>query len=188
MTIIKDYLVAQNEYYESDQFNQNFSLLENFDVNLSFIEDVSLILKSFKLFPKAIWPIRFNSKFVSKIQGYGNPEEIFYILGQVYSLACGSITTIDRHGLRPLAAKSIPLNRLFSVRLLRERNMFVHIGVEKIPVIKGGIIKRYEFLQYMHFLDILGDQYVENKKKNEERVNYFTDIIYNDPARKDHSD
>ena len=57
------------------------------------------------------------------------------------------------------------MNRFFSVKLWRERNLFVHIGVEKIPVVKNGVIKRYEFIQFMHFLDILGDQFIENNAK-----------------------
>jgi hypothetical protein len=40
----------------------------------------------------------------------------------------------------------------------------------------------------MHFLDILGDQFVENKNKLEERMNYFTDNIFSDVAKRDHSD
>jgi hypothetical protein len=60
--------------------------------------------------------------------------------------------------------------------------------VEKIPILKHGVIKRYEFVQFMHFLDILGDQFVENKNKLDERMNYFTELIYNDAARKDHSE
>ena len=40
----------------------------------------------------------------------------------------------------------------------------------------------------MHFLDILGDIYVENKNKQNERMNVFKDQIFNDVARKDHSE
>lgn len=80
------------------------------------------------------------------------------------------------------------MNRYFSMRILREKNIFLHIGVEKVPIIKNGIIKRYEFSQFMHFLDILGDQYVENRNKLDERMNYFTGQIYSDAAKKDHSE
>lgn len=38
--------------------------------------------------------------------------------------------------------------------------------MEKIPVVsRSNIIKRYEFRNYMQFLDILGDQYVEDQNK-----------------------
>ena len=40
----------------------------------------------------------------------------------------------------------------------------------------------------MHFLDILGDMYVESKGKLDERMNFFTGEIFNDAAKKDHSD
>lgn len=52
---------------------------------------------------------------------------------------------------------------------------------------KNGFIKRYEFRQYMQFLDILGDQYVENKNKFDERMNIFLQQITEDVAKKDHS-
>lgn len=35
--LIKSYVSAINEYYEEDQFNQYFSLLQNFEVNLFMI-------------------------------------------------------------------------------------------------------------------------------------------------------
>jgi hypothetical protein len=40
----------------------------------------------------------------------------------------------------------------------------------------------------MHFLDILGDMYVENKNKLDERINVFKEQIFGDVARKDHSE
>jgi hypothetical protein len=40
----------------------------------------------------------------------------------------------------------------------------------------------------MHFLDILGDQYIESASKIAERMNYFTNTIYDDAAKKDHSE
>jgi hypothetical protein len=63
----------------------------------------------------------------------------------------------------------------------------LHIGVEKIPVVKNGSIKRYEFIQFMHFLDIHGDQYVENIAKLNERMSHFTSTIFQDVSKKDHS-
>lgn len=110
-------------------------------------------------------------------------------MAQVYRAACGIVSTTDSTGVaRAIHAKTIPFNRFLSVKILRERNMFVHIGVEKVPVIKNGLIKRYEFSQYMHFLDILGDAFVENKSKSDERMHHFTNTIYNDAAKKDHSE
>lgn len=104
--------------------------MENFDVNLSFIESEKVILKSFKLFPKAIWPIRFHGKFVSRVQGLHNPDEVLYVLAQVYRLACGTVSTVDSFGgTRVIHTKTIPFNRFLSVKLQKERNMFVHIGV-----------------------------------------------------------
>lgn len=40
----------------------------------------------------------------------------------------------------------------------------------------------------MHFLDILGDAFIENKAKTDERMHHFTNTIYNDAAKKDHSE
>jgi len=178
--LLKDYLAAQHEYYEEDQFKESFTLLDSFDVNLTFIEDFRLIIKSFKLFPKAVWPIRFHNKFVSKLQSYGNPDELLYILSQVYMLACGLISTYKGGSVlmkggcvHRIQTKTIPMNAFFHMKLMRERNLFFHIGVEKVPIVKNAIIKRYEFVQYMHFLDILGDQFTENKNKRDERINHF---------------
>lgn len=57
--------------------------------------------------------------------------------------------------------------------------MLIHIGVEKIPVVSRNnkVIKRYEFNNYIQFLDILGDQIVENPKKLDERLKLFVDKI-----------
>ena len=117
------------------------------------------------MFEKAIWPIRFNSKFVARLNDYAI-EQVYYVLGFVYFLACGNFKTKydvpnNQYGfIRPLEAKTIPFNRFFVMKIFREKNMFVHVGVEKIPVIKNGVIKRYEYKNYLHFLDILGDMYV----------------------------
>ena len=72
-------------------------------------------------------------------------------------------------------------------KIFREKNVFLQVGVEKIPIIKNGVIKRYEYKNYLQFLDILGDMYVENKNKLDERINVFRDQIFTDVARKDHS-
>lgn len=47
----------------------------------------------------------------------------------------GYITSIN--------TKSIPHNRFFNMKIFREKNMLFSVGVEKIPIVKGGIIKRY---------------------------------------------
>lgn len=56
-----------------------------------------------------------------------------------------------------------------------------------MPVIRNGIIKRYEYRSYMQFLDILGDQFVENKNKLDERLKIFVSSILGDVAKRDHS-
>lgn len=85
--LIRQYLEAQAEYYEKDQFKEGFFLIENFS-NLAMIQDESIILKSFKLFPKTIWPMRYHTKFLSKLHSY-TPEELIYILSHLYRLASG---------------------------------------------------------------------------------------------------
>ena len=88
--ILRDYLKFHHEYYEYDQFDNTFELLPSLDsINLDQITDESLIYKSFSLFPKALWSIRFSSKFVSKVNDFA-VEQIYYILGFVYSLANGN--------------------------------------------------------------------------------------------------
>ena len=74
------------------------------------------------------------------------------------------------------------------MKIFREKNIFVQIGVEKVPVLKNGVIKRYEYRSYMQFLDILGDIYVENRTKLNERMKIVVERNANDVARKDHSE
>lgn len=89
------------------------------------------------------------------------------MLGFVYFLAAGNFYlksalphNVQYGNARPLDILSIPFNRFFSVKIFREKNIFVHIGVEKTPVVKNGVIKRYEYRSFMNFLDILGDIYL----------------------------
>ena len=74
-------------------------------------------------------------------------NQLFYVLGFVCSLASGNFKLKEgneQYGyVRPLQVKTIPFNRFFVAKIFKERNMFIHIGVEKVPVIKNGIIKRY---------------------------------------------
>ena len=192
VVILRDYIQHQHDYYQYDQFDSNFELIPNLNnVNLSQITDESLIFKSFRLF-KTPWPIRFNTKFVGRINDY-HIEQIYYVLGFVYYLALGNFSGKAALGnnygyARCLATKTVALNRFFAVKIFKEKNLFVHIGVEKIPVVKNGVIKRYEYQQYMNFLDVLSDHYVENRNKLEERLSVFREQIFGDVARKDHSE
>jgi hypothetical protein len=146
--ILKEYLKHHHDYYLYDQFENSFELLPSIsNLNLSQISDESLLYKSFNLFSKAIWPVRFNSKFVARLNDYGT-EQIYLVLGYVYYLAMGNFGTKTamqgNYGyVRALAVKSIHFNRFFVVKIFKEKNMFVHVGVEKIPIVKGGVIKRY---------------------------------------------
>jgi len=90
--LLKKYVTYKHEYFESDQYGPNFALLENLNVNLERVVDESIIFKSFELFKNAKWPIRFNTKFVARINDY-SVNEIYYILGYVYFLAQGNIVS-----------------------------------------------------------------------------------------------
>lgn len=190
--ILRDYIQYQHDYYQYDQFDSSFEIIPNLNnVNLSQISDESLIFKSFKLF-KTPWPIRFNTKFVGRINDY-QLDQIYYVLGFVYYLANGNFGGKPAFNnnwgyARSLMTKTVAFNRFFAVKIFKEKNMFVHVGVEKVPVIKNGVIKRYEYQQYMNFLDVLGDMYVENHNKLEERLNVFREQIFGDVAKKDHSE
>ena len=59
---------------------------------------------------------------------------------------------------------------------------------EKIPICKGNTIKRYEYQNYIQFLDILSDQIAENHKKLNETVERFAKLIGEDVAKRDHMD
>ena len=90
--------------------------------------------------------------------------------------------------MTPIEAKTIPHNRFFTLKVFREKNIIFHIGVEKIPILKGGIIKRYEFQNYIQFLDIVTDQISENPKKLIETISRFQKLLDEDVAKRDHSD
>ena len=65
----------------------------------------------------------------------------------------------------------------------------IHIGVEKIPIVsRNNVIKRYEFVNFVGFVDIVGDSIVANPKKLDERLKTYYDKIVNDVAKKDHSE
>lgn len=110
-------------------------------------------------------------------------------LGDGHFIARSKVSGQYGHA-RPIStSRSFPYNRFFTVKCFREKNILAHIGVEKIPVVsKNHVIKRYEFNNYIQFLDILGDQMVENPKKLDERLKLFVDKILEDVAKKDHSD
>ena len=65
----------------------------------------------------------------------------------------------------PIEAKTIPHNRFFSFKIFREKNIIFNVGVEKIPIVRSSVIKRYEYRNYLQFLDIVTDQISENPKK-----------------------
>lgn len=75
-------------------------------------------------------------------------EQIYYVLGFIYYLSMGNFSgksaLYNNYGYaRALSTKTVSFNRFFAVKIYKEKNLFVHIGVEKVPVIKNGIIKRY---------------------------------------------
>lgn len=121
--IIKRYISYHHEYYEYDQFDSNTQLLQinNSQINLNFIQNEQIIYKSFNLFPKAKWPIRFDSKFVARIKDY-NLSQIYYVLGFVYFLANGRFYQKGKltYGyVRPVTTKNINFNRFFVVKLFK---------------------------------------------------------------------
>ena len=64
---------------------------------------------------------------------------------------------------RPIVTnRAFPYNRFFTVKAFREKNLLVHVGVEKVPILSKNntVIKRYEFKSYIQFLDVLGDPIV----------------------------
>lgn len=70
--------------------------------------------------------------------------------------------TQDKYGyVRPIKTKSLPFNRFFNLKVFKNKNILVQIGVEKIPIVsKNNTIKRYEFVNYIQFIDILSDPIV----------------------------
>ena len=192
--ILRNYIQYYHEYYEYDQFDNRFSLLPRLDVNLHSIGDESLLYKSFNLFKGCAWQIRFGNKFASRVQAY-TLTQIEYILSFVMMLGEGNFH--GRHSknlngsfgyVTPIEVKAIPHNRYFTFKIFREKNILVHIGVEKIPVVRNGIIKRYEYQNIIQFLDIFTDQIGENPKKLGEAITRFQNIIDEDVAKRDHGD
>jgi hypothetical protein len=51
----------------------------------------------------------------------------------------------------------IPLNHFVFIFILRGKYIFLHIGVEKAPILKKGLIKSYKLTEYLHSLDMIGD-------------------------------
>lgn len=66
--------------------------------------------------------------------------------------------------------------------------MLFSIGVEKKPILKGAVIKRYEYVNYILILDILSDQVIQNPAKLEETVARFVQYLREDVAKKDHGE
>lgn len=59
------------------------------------------------------------------------------------------------------------------MKIYREKNLLFNVGVEKKPIVRSGIIKRYEYTQYIQILDVLTDMVTENPNKLEETVQRF---------------
>lgn len=167
------------------------------EVNLYSVSSKELIMQSVNIFEGALWPIRFHSKFVSKLSSF-MPNEIEYVLSFVYLLADGQFygkkffqtcKHLGEYGyVVPLDYNTLPKNRFFNMKIFREKNMLFSVGVEKKPIFKSGVIKRYEYNNYIMILDIVSDQLVENPKKLDEAINRFIDNLKEDVAKKDHGD
>ena len=74
------------------------------------------------------------------------------------------------------------------MKVFREKNLLFNVGVEKMPIVRGGVIKRYEYNSYIQILDILTDQISENPQKLEETVQRFLEQLKLDVAKKDHGE
>lgn len=57
-----------------------------------------------------------------------------------------------------------------------------------MPIVRGGVIKRYEYNSYIQILDILTDQIAENPQKLEETVQRFLEQLQLDVAKRDHGE
>ena len=66
--------------------------------------------------------------------------------------------------------------------------MLFMAGVEKMPIVRGGVIKRYEYNSYIQILDILTDQIAQNPQKLEETVQRFLEQLQLDVAKRDHGE
>ena len=124
-----------HDYYQYDQFQGDYELLPSiFGINYSQIPEEDLIFKSYNLFNKALWSVRFDSKFIARFNDF-NLNQMFYVLGFVYYLATGHFLTKAGTGManyghvRPLEVLAIPFNRFFTCKIFHEKNMFIHIGI-----------------------------------------------------------
>lgn len=68
--LLKDYVRCHYEYYEFDQFDISFKQLDSINVNLENVVSEECIYKSYDLFRKCLWPVRFSSKFNARLQSY----------------------------------------------------------------------------------------------------------------------
>lgn len=57
-----------------------------------------------------------------------------------------------------------------------------------MPIVRGGVIKRYEYNNYIQILDILADTITENPQKLEEAVARFVEGLQQDVAKRDHGE
>lgn len=133
---------------------------------------------------------------MAKTSSYA-PNQIRYVLAFIKLLAQGdfygraSLRTKKDSGeygyVYHVNTKSIPYNRFFVMKLFREKNLLFSAGVEKKPIVKNGVIKRYEYTQYLFMLDILSDTITENPAKIEDAIQRFQESIKEDVAKRDHS-
>lgn len=139
--ILKNYLQYYYEYYEFDQFDSTFETLPSLDVNLYTVSSEEIIYKSFNIFHNTLWPIRFHSKFVSRMTTFGI-NQMKYVLSFVMLLAQGEFygktalrnkNNKDKSGqygyVVPITTKCIPHNRFFYLKLFRQKNLLFSVGV-----------------------------------------------------------
>jgi hypothetical protein len=67
--------------------------------NFLYVGNIELIYKSYNLFEGMLWPIRFHSKFISRISNY-NYDQIVYILCYIFVVGMGKF-----HGRKKKSSK-----------------------------------------------------------------------------------
>lgn len=76
-------------------------------------------------------------------------EQIKYILAMILTIAKGkfmskSIVKYPYGYVSPINIRSPPYNRFFTLKIHKEKNAILNVGVEKYPVLsRNNIIKRY---------------------------------------------
>lgn len=88
LQVMRTYVQCYHDYYEYDQFDSSFELLPSMDINMYTVSNDESIYKSWNIFKGGIWPIRFHSKFTSKMVSY-QANQIKYVLSFIWLLAQG---------------------------------------------------------------------------------------------------